>query len=217
MIYADWYYVDQERTVGPFNLAALKIALQQNPDWRELLIWRDGYREWQRAGSIEEIVALFVAPSPTSKKSSTWPAAKILFGISILATAVVGIAFWKIKNNGIDNVFTAPRTTEGDLEKGFADAVAKMRAVLPKKIDATTILTEVDHEGNKMIFKNIMLMDGSKFDEAMKEKLRQSVSKNVCARAETRAILDLGGSFRYLYSDSDARPVLTIEIVKQNC
>jgi hypothetical protein len=225
-----WFYADQERSVGPFDLAALKSALQKYPDWKELLVWRHDYREWQRAGSIEEIVALFATPSPIpntgirdfpkpepKKTSSTWPVAKIFFGMSMLAAAVVGGAFWKTIINGAQTVFTRRSTAAVDLEKGFADAAAKMRAVLPKKLDATTILAEVDYQGSTMIYKNIILMDGAKVDEAMKEKLRQSVTKNICAKSETRAILDLGGSFRYLYADIEAKPVFGVDIIKHDC
>jgi hypothetical protein len=225
-----WFYADKERSVGPLRLAALKSALQQYPDWEELLVWGDGDRDWRRAGSIKEIVALFVTPSQIpnagtrevpkpepEKVSGTWPVAKIFFGMLMLAAAVVGGVFWKTIINGAHNVFGTPSAAAVDLEKGFADAAAKMRAILPKKLDATTILTGVDYEGGKMIYKNIILMDGAKVDGAMKEKVRQSVIKNICAKSETRAIMDLGGSFRYFYADIEAKPVLAIDIVKQDC
>jgi hypothetical protein len=48
-------------------------------------------------------------------------------------------------------------------------------------------------------------------------KLRQSVIKNVCGNAATRSILDIGGSFRYLYADIEAKPVMTIDIVQRTC
>jgi GYF domain 2 len=221
-----WYVADRERSVGPFNLAQLKSVLKRNPNWKELLVWQDGYREWQRAGSIEEIAALFAAPIPETgavdppklepKKSRARP---ILIGISVLAAAVVGGVSWIIISGGAHNIFrlSSPNATAIDLERGFADAVAKMRAVLPKKVDATTILTDVNHEGKTMLYKNIILMDGANFDATMKEKLRQSVIKSVCGKTETRVILDLGGSFRYLYSDIEAKPVFAIDVVKQSC
>ena len=68
-----------------------------------------------------------------------------------------------------------------------------------------------------MIFENIIVADASKFDEATKEKLRQSVIRNVCGGAETRRILDIGGAFRYRYADAEAKPVLTIDVVQRTC
>jgi hypothetical protein len=88
---------------------------------------------------------------------------------------------------------------------------------LPRKIDATTVLTGVRNEGTKMIFDNLIVADGSKFDDAMKEELRLSVIKNVCGGAETRRILDIGGSFRYLYASTEAKPVMTIDVDRHTC
>ena len=108
-------------------------------------------------------------------------------------------------------------THASDLEKALADAAHKLQANLPKRIDATTTLMSVKYEAAKLIYENNIAMDGAKFDDAMKANLRQSVTKSICARGETRRVLELGGSFRYVYEDIEAKPVLAIDIARQNC
>jgi len=225
-----WFIAEREGSVGPFDLAELKSVLNRNPKWREALVWQDGYRDWQRAGKVQEIVALFAAPLPTPetsavalpktepKKSTARPLAKMLIGISILTAAVACGLSWIVITGGASKAFSLFSSKAAmDLEMGFADATKKIRAILPKQVDATTILTQVDYEGKTMLYKHIILMDGARFDAAMKEKLQQSVIKNICSKAEMRGILDLGGSFRYLYFDVGARPIFAIDIGKQNC
>jgi hypothetical protein len=226
-----WYYADKKQPVGPFSLADLKADIQKIPNWKDLLVWRDGFTDWQKAESVNEILALFVTPppiptysaskflKPEPKKSSNWSVVRILLGIAVLAAVVVSGAFWQIIVKGVHDFLTPPSltTVAVDIEKGLADASVKMRAGLPKKIDATTTLTSVKYEGTKLIYENRIAMDGAKFDDAMKDKLRQSVTKNVCTMAETRRVLDLGGSFLYVYEDIEAKPVMTIDIAKHNC
>jgi hypothetical protein len=139
--------------------------------------------------------------------------------VALLAAAAAGGAFGLGWVKGVRDFVAAPSSsaTAPDLEKGLASALVKIRMDLPKKIDATTVLTGVRNEGTKMIFDNLIVADASKFDDAMKEKLRQSVIRNVCGGTETRRILDIGGSFRYLYADTEAKPVMTIDVVQRTC
>lgn len=226
-----WYFANKDQTVGPFKLAELKALLAQVAGWEELMVWGTGFSQWQRAGSVQEILALFKTPPPIPTmsasefrkdrpgKSRGWAAAKILLGITLLAVAAAAGAFGQGWVKGVRDFLTAPSssTTALDLEKGLASALVKIRMDLPRKIDATTVLTGVRNEGTTMIFENIIVADASKFDEATKEKLRQSVIRNVCGGAETRRILDIGGAFRYRYADAEAKPVLTIDVVQRTC
>lgn len=226
-----WYFANKDQSVGPFKLAELQALLKQVPSWEGLLVWGKGFSQWQRAGSVPEILALFETPPPIpaindSKfrkdqfgRSRGGTVARILLGVSLLAAAAAGGAFGQSWVKGARDFLTAPSssTPTPDLEKGLASALVKIRADLPRKIDATTVLTGVRNEGTKMIFDNLIVADASKFDDAMKEKMRLSVIKNVCGGAETRRILDIGGSFRYLYADTEAKPVMTIDVVQRAC
>jgi hypothetical protein len=226
-----WYFANKDQPIGPFKLAELKALLEQVTNWEGLMVWGTGFNQWQRAGSVQQILALFetLPPIPAISasefrkgqpgKSRGWAVAKFLVGIALLAAAAAGGAFGQMLVKGVQDFLTAPlsSTTAFELEKGLASALAKIRIDLPKKIDATTVLTGVRNERTKMIFENLIVTDGNKFDGAMKDKLRQSVIKNVCGNAETRSILDIGGSFLYLYADIEAKPVMTIDIVQRTC
>ena len=226
-----WYFANKDQPVGPFKLAELKALLEQVTNWEGLMVWGTGFNQWQRAGSVQQILALFetLPPIPAISasefrkgqpgKSRGWAVAKFLVGIALFAGAAAGGAYGQILVKAVLDFLTAPSssTTAPDLEKALASAVVKIRIDLPKKIDATTVLTGVRNERTKMIFENLIVTDGNKFDDAMKDKLRQSVIKNVCGNAATRSILDIGGSFRYLYADIEAKPVMTIDIVQRTC
>ena len=226
-----WYFANKNQAVGPFKLAELKALMEQVGGWEGLMVWGSGFSQWQRAADVPEILALFqVLPPPLviaasqasegqSGKSKNRIVAKAVLGILLLAAAVASGAFgqqWV--RSSLDLVAVPPPTTAvADLEKGLAGALVKIRMDLPKKIDPTTILTGVRNEGTKMIFDNLIIADGDKFDDVMKEKLRLSVVKNVCGGAETRRILDIGGSFRYLYANSEAKPVMSIDVDQRSC
>lgn len=226
-----WYFANKNQTVGPFKLAELKALLEQVAGWEGLMVWGSGFSQWQRAGSVPEILALFQVPPPAiaigdSKfpkdqpgKSRSRTVAKALFGMALLATAVAVGAFGQAWVKAARDFAAAPPSNAAapDLEKGLASALVKIRADLPRKIDATTVLTGVRNEGTKLIFDNLIVADAGKFDEATKEKLRLSVVKTVCGGAETRRILDIGGSFRYLYADTEAKPVMTIDVARRAC
>jgi hypothetical protein len=226
-----WYFANKDQSVGPFKLAELEALLRQVPSWEGLMVWGKGFSQWQKAGSVPEILALFETSPPIpaigasefrkdkAGKSSGWTVAKIVLGMALLAAAAAGGAFGPVLIKGVRDFLAPPSstTTAFDLEKVLASALVKIRADLPRKIDATTVLTGVRNEGTKMIFDNLIVADAGKFDDAMKERLRQSVLKNVCGGAETRRILDIGGSFRYLYADTEGKPVMTIDVVQRTC
>ena len=50
-----WYYADKERPVGPFTPRELKSVLQRLPSWKEVLIWKEEYSEWRKAGSVSDL------------------------------------------------------------------------------------------------------------------------------------------------------------------
>jgi hypothetical protein len=226
-----WYFANKDQSVGPFKLAELEALLRQVPSWQGLMVWSKGFSQWQRAESVPEILALFDTPPPVpamgnpelrkdrSGKSRSRTAAKILLGTALLAAVAAGGAFGPAWVKAARDSPTAPssRATTSDLETVLAGALVKIRADLPRKIDPTTVLTGVRNEGTKMIFDNLIVADASKFDDAMKEKLRLSIVRNVCGGAEMRRILDVGGSFRYLYADTAAKQVMAVDVVQRTC
>lgn len=63
-----WYYADGEQSVGPLTFLELRDALAHFPDARNILIWRDGYKDWLEAERIPELSAYLVKPPPLKKK-----------------------------------------------------------------------------------------------------------------------------------------------------
>ena len=92
-----------------------------------------------------------------------------------------------------------------------------MRADLPKRIDATTTLMWVSYSGTKMIYDNRLELEAAKIDDGTKKKLSQLITVNTCGSPASRKLLDLGGSYRYVYSDIHAKVVMTVDITRDNC
>jgi hypothetical protein len=234
-----WYFAEQEQAVGPFRLADLRVKLQKISNWTDVLVWRHGFGDWQRAGDSREIVACFATPPPiprnialdfhseplpASKKSRSRWFARILGSICLLALGIVVGAFWDAKavyefgKGAYSSVMKPPPAKNaGDVEEETAKALIRLRAELPKKIDDTTTLMWVRSQGTRLIFEYRVAVDGAKFDDAIKDKLRLSVTKHLCNGADTRRILALGGSFQYVYSDVAGAHLMTVDVVKDNC
>jgi hypothetical protein len=59
-----WYFADQQGQVGPLGLQELKDALATVSDARDVLVWRDGFSDWKKAGDVPELRAQTVRPPP---------------------------------------------------------------------------------------------------------------------------------------------------------
>ena len=76
-----WHYAKGEKTFGPVDLKEMQVVLSQISDPRNLLVWKAGFKDWERAGNVPELAAFIDKPPPlpqTSqprKKSSLWRAA----------------------------------------------------------------------------------------------------------------------------------------------
>ena len=76
-----WHYAQGEKTFGPVDLKELQVVFSRISDPRTLLVWKAGYKEWERAGNVPELAQFIDKPPPlpqTSqprKKFSLWRAA----------------------------------------------------------------------------------------------------------------------------------------------
>ena len=60
-----WYYGDGEKSVGPLSLADLTEILSRVANAKDVLVWRDGFEQWQKAETVPELVAfIFKPPKP---------------------------------------------------------------------------------------------------------------------------------------------------------
>jgi hypothetical protein len=62
-----WHYAENGKSTGPFSLEELKSILQRFSNWREVLVWREGDDQWQKAGSISDFADMRAAPPPIPK------------------------------------------------------------------------------------------------------------------------------------------------------
>jgi hypothetical protein len=57
-----WYYATPDGEFGPFNLEAMRGRLEALPDVRNVFVWRQGFPDWKRAGSVPEFMADIIVP-----------------------------------------------------------------------------------------------------------------------------------------------------------
>src|SRR5262245_31116001 len=70
-----WYYADQGKRSGPVSLQDLRNALARMPNAPEVLVWRDGFPDWKKAGDIPELRPAGMAPPLPGAGAPGLPAA----------------------------------------------------------------------------------------------------------------------------------------------
>ena len=192
---------------------------------------REGSSEWERVDTFrwpqlgplfdEQFSAANDDARVIIREGRGWgrTIAKLLGLLAVLGgLASAGIyrdAIAKYAHN-LPSVYSGPQVST-EIEAGLAKAVLDMRPGLPKRIDQVTTLMWVSYSGTKMIYDNRIEVDGSKIDESTKAKLSQLVTVNACGTPQSRKLLDLGGAYRYVYSDRNAKILLTVDISKNQC
>jgi YidC/Oxa1 family membrane protein insertase len=69
-----WYYGDGGKSVGPLSLADLaKVLSSRGTSAKDVLVWRSGFEQWQRAEIVPELVALVSSPPQPPLLPSTSP------------------------------------------------------------------------------------------------------------------------------------------------
>jgi hypothetical protein len=66
-----WYYANQREQKGPITLLALKETLAALPNAEEVLVWREGFQDWKRAGDVVELKPQRVVPPPLPPAKTT--------------------------------------------------------------------------------------------------------------------------------------------------
>jgi hypothetical protein len=59
-----WYHGAEDKTVGPLSLTDLKDILAREFDARNLLVWRAGFEQWQKAETVPELAICVNKPPP---------------------------------------------------------------------------------------------------------------------------------------------------------
>ena len=192
---------------------------------------RDGSQKWERVDTFRwpQLAPLFsdeLSPANDDtkrlvRKRTRWAGRIAKLSAVLALTAVLALAgtYRDTIANHVRNLWSsyAGPQVSSEIETGLAKAALEMRPGLPKRIDQLTTLMWVSYSGTKMIYDNRLEIDGSKIDENAKAKLAQLVIVNTCGNPQTRKLLDLGGSYRYVYSDRNAKILLTVDIGKSQC
>ena len=68
-----WYYADYKGRAGPLTLEQLRKILPKFPEPASVLVWRDGFADWARAGDVPELKEqTSQPPPPPSDNMPTW-------------------------------------------------------------------------------------------------------------------------------------------------
>jgi len=90
-----WHYAKGKKTVGPLDLKQMQIVLSKVSDPRNLQVWRVGFKDWERAGNVQELAEFIHKPPPlpeppepppllktTRLRHKPW--VKVLYGLGVL-------------------------------------------------------------------------------------------------------------------------------------
>jgi hypothetical protein len=68
-----WYYADYQGQIGPITLEQLKETLPRFSEPENVLVWRNGFTNWLRAGDVPEFRAQTLKPpQPPTGEMPTW-------------------------------------------------------------------------------------------------------------------------------------------------
>ena len=59
-----WYYAEGNKSVGPVSLADLTAILSRVSSAKDVLVWRDGFANWEKAKNVPELVAVVIRLQP---------------------------------------------------------------------------------------------------------------------------------------------------------
>ena len=229
-----WYYADQSRRVGPLSRQEMKNVLGALPSPMDVMVWRDGYSDWRKVEFVPELWPRANIPPPLPGAAPPEPAddirgpvsapksfrrrgklGKIVVAVVILVAAsvggVVGHQYLRWNDRPAIPFISSP------LEREVIKAESELKVGLPRKLNDFTTLVGVSHEGTKLIYLHRLEMSSAKIDYVYKDRVQNFVTSDVCYGHDTRSVLDAGGSYRYSYTDNQAKPVFWFDVVKGSC
>ena len=82
----DWYYAGEAKSVGPLSINELRYALQQIPDWKNVLVCVAGEMIWREAGSVPELEPPCPPPLPSPSRALPAQPAMLTFAETVVST-----------------------------------------------------------------------------------------------------------------------------------
>lgn len=239
-----WYYVSEQGTVGPLTLESLQGALEKMPDRATVLVWRQGFTDWQTAATVAELHATPELPPPPAWLSksvpdegprSTFKLADVTGGkpvatdkktgllkkaaglvVILLAAATAGVVGSRIGRDGYhEPTRPSQALNEATIHAGFKRARDDMK--LPQKLDATTTLTDMTWDGRQITYLHDVNLPDAELNAASLDRQRGHVAKNVCKQELMTKLMPLGVSYRYAYKDAGGKSVGSFVIDEAEC
>jgi hypothetical protein len=109
-----WHYAEGRKTVGPLTLTEMQRVLSKVSDPHNLLVWKAGFEDWERAGNVPELAELIYKPPPlpdqvispdttaapiTKRRERKWHFLQGTLQALILTGFAVSDVFWQWTDN----------------------------------------------------------------------------------------------------------------------
>ncbi len=149
---AIWHLVIDREQVGPLTLAELKAKFDSGEADAETYVWREGFADWQRLGSVEELASVAKTP-PADKERGLFgktdgPAD--LFGSAKTEEAPADLFAAQRSPSPEQAVFASTARTAGKSEDLFTDEAAAAAATA-ERLEARPKMTAQRNE-NSVLF-----------------------------------------------------------------
>lgn len=164
----------------------------------------------QNAGAVEAmrsaysrsgIEEAFVQKAMTTPASSIWfPDMREMIDAHVITDAEI--------------VVSSSRTRmKGNVAREMEAAAETVNARGPVRVDAVTTLLGAEASGATLTYRYRLTLDRSRIaPQRFKSELGRNLKREICSNPDGRTLLEGGGAFRYLYSDSAGRSLAEIVI-----
>lgn len=93
-----YYLHDGDEQQGPFSLDDLKTKFIT----KETPVWREGFKDWTKAGALDELSSIFTSVPPSFKKQQLPKSSNLRIGkVFIAAFAIAALLAW-LTNPGLE-------------------------------------------------------------------------------------------------------------------
>jgi hypothetical protein len=154
---------------------------------------------------------------PANPKTSN--AGKILGGIAAVMAVVVAVALGSMAGSkGLRSIMQPSYDpVSSPVADGFKSAVADLKALLPRRIDHRTVITDAYAKGTTFTYVYEIDTKDYQYPGTLDEHLKKTTATKVCGTSNMRNALSDGGTFRYEYRDSNRQVAGAFEIKESDC
>jgi len=103
------------------------------------------------------------------------------------------------------------------VEEGFKVAVARLRPMLPKKIDAATTLRDVSSARMVLTYHYVVDSDNYDLQPNFMQTAQRVTTTLVCNTQDMRSAMKVGAVYEYKYSDGSSKPLGGFVVTSADC